>query len=123
MPKMKRPRETWSSDATSLAVWIVSRWITRQTPVASFSRLVTAAAAPNVTNGSITSSQLPAGPRRREAACDRDVRVLGDPQRVEPALLQRRRQFGRRDRVLGEEDRCADFHRGPPRNRVFPVRS
>ena len=38
-----------------MAVWIVSRWITRQMAVPSFSRFVTAAAALNVTNGSITS--------------------------------------------------------------------
>jgi hypothetical protein len=55
MPKIKRPPETWSSEATSFAAWIVSRWITRHTTVASFSRLATAAAALNVTKGSITS--------------------------------------------------------------------
>ena len=55
LPKMNRPPDTWSIEATSFAVWIVSRWITRQTPVASFSRLVTTAAAVNVTKGSMTS--------------------------------------------------------------------
>jgi hypothetical protein len=55
MPKTKRPPETWSNEATAFAVWIVSRWMTRQTPVASLSVFVTAAAAANVTNGSITS--------------------------------------------------------------------
>jgi len=54
---------------------------------------------------------------------NRDVRVLGDPKRVEPALFQRRRQLGRGDRILGEKDRRAQFHRGPPRKHVFPVRS
>jgi hypothetical protein len=38
-----------------LAVWIVSRWITRQMPVATLSRFVAHAAAVKVTNGSITS--------------------------------------------------------------------
>ena len=55
MPKRNRPPEIWSMDATSLAVWIVSRWITRQTPVPILSVLVAAAAAVNVTNGSIAS--------------------------------------------------------------------
>jgi len=55
MPNRKRPPDTWSIEATSFAVWIVSRWGTRQTPVASLSRFVTAAATLNVTNGSITS--------------------------------------------------------------------
>jgi hypothetical protein len=50
----------------------VSRWITRHTPVASLSRLVTAAAALSVTNGSITSKYcrpsspvVPGGENRR----------------------------------------------------------
>ena len=55
MPRIKRPPETWWSEATSFAVWIESRWTARHTPVPSFSRLVDAAAAPNVTTGSITS--------------------------------------------------------------------
>ncbi len=55
MPNRKRPFDTWSTEATSFAVWIVSRWITRQTAVPSLRRVVTAAAALNVTNGSITS--------------------------------------------------------------------
>src|SRR5258708_7221848 len=52
---MNRPPDTWSSEATDFAVWIVSRWITRQIAVASLSRVVTTAAAAKVTNGSITS--------------------------------------------------------------------
>ena len=51
-PNRKRPPEMWSSVATSLAVTIGSRSITRQTPVPSFSRSVVAAAAPRATNGS-----------------------------------------------------------------------
>ena len=55
MPNRKRPPETWSIEATSFAVWIVSRWFTRQTPVPTFNVLVAIAAAVSVTNGSITS--------------------------------------------------------------------
>ena len=55
MPKRNRPPDTWSIDATSLAVWIVSRWIMRAMPVATLSFLVAQAAAVRVTNGSITS--------------------------------------------------------------------
>ena len=47
--------DTWSKEATVFASWIVSRWITRQTPVATLSFLVTAAAMLNETNGSIAS--------------------------------------------------------------------
>ena len=54
-PKTKRPPETWSIEATSLAVWIGSRWATRQTPVPTFNVFVAIAAAVSVTNGSITS--------------------------------------------------------------------
>ena len=32
MPNRKRPPLTWSIEATSFAVWIVSRWMTRQIP-------------------------------------------------------------------------------------------
>jgi hypothetical protein len=47
--------ETWSIDDTSLAVWIGSRWTTRQMPVPTLSLVVAAAAAVKVTNGSIAS--------------------------------------------------------------------
>src|SRR4051794_2841150 len=46
-PNRNRPFEIWSILATDLAVWIGSRCGTRQMPVASFSRVVTAAAAPS----------------------------------------------------------------------------
>src|ERR1700721_790442 len=36
MPNRKRPPLIWSIEATDFAVWMVSRWITRQIPVASF---------------------------------------------------------------------------------------
>src|SRR4029077_7642846 len=54
-PKMNRPFEIWSTEATDLAVWIGSRCGTRQTTVAIFRGVVTAATAPSTTNGSITS--------------------------------------------------------------------
>src|SRR6516162_9104231 len=49
---MTRPSEMWSSEATSLASTSGSRWITRQIPVLSMIRLVTAAAAASATKGS-----------------------------------------------------------------------
>jgi di/tricarboxylate transporter len=54
-PEKKRPPDTWSIEATSYAVWIVSRWITSAMPVPILSFLVAQAAAVSVTNGSITS--------------------------------------------------------------------
>src|SRR5215472_9121378 len=115
MPNMKRSFDTWSSEATSFAVWIVSRWITKQIAVASLSRLVTAAAALNVTNGSITSKYSlvsAASPRgwMGEPASHRHVCVLRHPQRIKAALLQRHRQIGRRHRIIGKEDCRANFH-------------
>jgi hypothetical protein len=55
IPNRKRPPETWSSVATDFAVWMGSRWTTRQIPVPTRRRVVAAAAAARVTNGSITS--------------------------------------------------------------------
>ena len=52
VPKTKRPPETWSRLATLLAVWMVSRSMSRQTPVATSSVLVAAAAAVRATKGS-----------------------------------------------------------------------
>jgi len=46
-----------------------------------------------------------AGPRR--AALDGDVRVLGDPERLEAARLELTREVGGLDRGVGEEDRGA----------------
>ncbi len=54
-PNRKRPFEMRSSDATCFAVWIGSRCTTRQIPVASLIRDVTAAAADSATNGSSVS--------------------------------------------------------------------
>jgi hypothetical protein len=52
MPKTIRPSDSASTLATSLAVWIGSRWATRQIPVASLTVEVVAAHAPSATNGS-----------------------------------------------------------------------
>jgi hypothetical protein len=52
MPKSTRPPERRSSVATSLAVTIGSRSITRQMPVPSLSRFVAPAAAMSAMNGS-----------------------------------------------------------------------
>ena len=51
-PEQNRP--PLSIEATSFAVWIVSLVITKQMPVATFSRSSRAAATANVTNGSTT---------------------------------------------------------------------
>jgi len=74
-----------------LAVWIVPRRMTRQMPVASLRRLVTAATTLSVTNRSITwkySCQRGLGLRVGKSALDRHVRILGHPQRVEAALFK-----------------------------------
>jgi hypothetical protein len=47
--------DTWSIEATSFGVWIVSRRIASAMPVPILSFLVAQAAAVSVTNGSITS--------------------------------------------------------------------
>src|SRR5215472_16700363 len=114
MPNMKRPFDTWSSEATSFAVWIVSRWITKQIAVASLSRLVTAAAALKVTNGSITSKYSLVSAASPRGWVNRRVTSMCEcsayPQRVKTALLQRHREIGRRHRIIGEQDRRSDFH-------------
>jgi hypothetical protein len=51
-PNSKRPPEIVSTEATSLAVMIGSRWLTRQMPVPTRSRCVALAAAVSATNGS-----------------------------------------------------------------------
>ncbi|ALG09995.1 hypothetical protein AOZ06_26600 [Kibdelosporangium phytohabitans] len=51
-PKRNRPSDSRSRHATSLAVMIGSRCVTRHTPVPSWRVLVTAATADSATNGS-----------------------------------------------------------------------
>ena len=94
-PNRTRPPERKSSEATSLAVMIGSRWMIRQMPVASLMRSVTAAAAASATNGivrvAVLARQLPSAWVRGLAA-HRDVRVLGQEERLEAALLGQRRE-------------------------------
>src|SRR5439155_857974 len=49
-----------------------------------------------------------AGPRRKAAG--RDVRMLGDPQRFEPELLDGRGELGHGDRIVGRKDGDAELH-------------
>src|SRR5215813_9200525 len=48
--------------------------------------------------------------RRAKAAGDRDMRMLGDPERVEAALFQRYRQCVRLHRIVSKENSRADFY-------------
>ncbi len=54
-PNSTRPSDSTSRLATSLAVWMGSRWTTRAMPVPNFRVLVALAMAPRVTNGSRVS--------------------------------------------------------------------
>src|SRR5882762_10733398 len=65
-PKMKRPLDTRSTLATDFAVWMGSRWIKRQIPVATRIVFDARAATVSATNGSIVcqycfGSSPPAG--------------------------------------------------------------
>jgi hypothetical protein len=57
--------------------------------------------------------QFPAA-RKRGLARGRDVRVLGRPDRFEAALLQRRGEVDRGNRVIGKEHQRAEIHLGLP---------
>jgi hypothetical protein len=48
-------------------------------------------------------------------ARQRNVGMFGHPERIEAALLQRQRQFGRRHRIVREKHLPADPHRSLPR--------
>src|SRR5215471_7236877 len=48
--------------------------------------------------------------RRAKAAGHRNMRMLGDPERVEAVLFQRHRQCGRLHRIVGKENSRADLH-------------
>ena len=76
-------------------------------PVPSRMRSVTAPAAASATNGSsvrlYSSAQLGVAGRRRRAPLDRDVRVLGEVQRVEAALLGLAGQLDDVHRPVGRE--------------------
>ncbi len=51
---------------------------------------------------------------RRGAAAHRDVRVLGDVQRMEAARFGLARDLDRAHRAIGREDRDAELHRAAP---------
>ena len=53
--KKIKQEDFFPREATNFAVWIGSRWTTRQIPVAIFREVFTAAATNNVRKGSITS--------------------------------------------------------------------
>ena len=78
-PNRKRPPEMWSSVATSFAVTIGSRSITRQTPVPSFSRSVRAPRPrqrhERIERVAVLARQLAAA-RVGRVPAHRDVRVL-----------------------------------------------
>ena len=61
--------------------------------------------------------QLAAG-REGGLARQRDVRVLGRPDRLKAARLQGPAELGRRHRIIGEEHRRADIHVPSPENLV-----
>ena len=113
IPKRKRPPESWSRLATSLAVVMVSRSMIRQMPVPIFRRLVTAAAAISEMKGSNVceysfGERLAA--RERRAPAGGDVGVLRNEQRLEAALLGRARQLVGPDRIVGGEHADSEIH-------------
>ena len=91
--------------ATSLAGMIGSRSVTRQSPVPSRTVWVAAAAAARQTNGSGERRYCGASARPPERAplADRDVGVLGEPDRVEPARLGPAPELERRRRLVRGE--------------------
>ena len=105
--------------ATSLAVVIGSRWITRQMPVPSLSRSVTAAAIERATNGSLVwlysrgSSPPPGqGVSRLTGMWVCSARKSDS----KPRSSARRGQPGGGDRVVGGEDDQSEFHRSGSRS-------
>src|SRR3984885_10195373 len=105
-PNSNRPPDMKSTEATSLAVMIGSRSITRHTPDPTRSRLVAASAA-------VPAGQRPpARPWRLPARWD--MRVLGKEQRLVPALLGQPRHLGGRDRIMGRENSYTGLHNPKP---------
>ena len=68
----------------------------------------------------VPARQLTAARVRRRPA-GRDVRVLGEEQRLVPALLGEPRQVRGRDGIVGREDRYAGVHAPKPRYRTGRV--
>src|SRR5262245_39279649 len=108
MPNRKRPFETWSSEATSFAVWIVSRWDHQADGGAELEarrdRRRGAQRDERVHHVEIFLGQRRLTHWVRETASDRYVRMLGYPQRVEAALFERDRERRRGNRIVGEEN-------------------
>src|SRR5215471_11338481 len=90
----------------------------RATPVPTLMVFVAWAAAASTTKGVhgvvVRFWQLAAS-RERRLAREWDVRVLGRPDRLETALLQRAGEFRRRHRIIGKEHRAAEMHVPLPR--------
>ncbi len=101
MPNSKRPPESRSRLATSLAVVIVSRSMMRQIPVPIRMRRVEGVRV-------LLGQRLAAGEGR--APADRDVGVLGDEERLEAARFGLAGQLVDADRVVSGEDADADVH-------------
>src|ERR1019366_6613498 len=118
MPKITRPPEIMSSDATSLASVIGSRSTTRHTPVPSLSFLVTAGAAPRAaegTGGWPYSFFHFGAPGEGRLARRGYVSVLGKEHRLEAAFFSRERKLDRLDCVVSREHRDSEFgHAIPP---------
>ena len=117
MPNRKRPLEIMSSVAISLAVMMGSRSTIRQMPVPIFRLVVTAAAAPRATKGSMecqySRGQVgAAGPGT--AAAGRYVGVLRHPQGLKTPFFQGYGQFRRAHRVVGYKVQDTDIHWLPP---------
>ena len=103
--------------ATSLAVVIGSRSIERHDPDAELDPLGHGGHRgerhERVEHVAVLARQLAAAGVGRVAA-DRDVGVLGEEERVEPALLGQAPEPNRVDRVLGDERAEPDVHQPPP---------
>jgi len=88
-PRMTRPSEMRSSEATSLASTIGSRSITKQIPVLSMIRLVTVAAAASATKGGcVCEYSLGSSPCLEcSSPADWNICVFIEKYRVETALF------------------------------------
>ena len=116
MPNRNRPPEIWSIEATSLAVCIVS--LDHQADAGAQFEPLGSAGRRSQRDKRVHDVVVPLGqlaaPRHRRTPRHRNVRVLGSPERVEAALLQRHRQLRRRDRIIGKKDAHAEFHGSAP---------
>ena len=112
-PNSKRPPDRWSTEATSLAVTIGSRSITRQTPLPTRSVEVAttaAVAAHEQVVGVRVLARSSRAARPRALTARRDVRVLGEEQRLEAMLLEHPRELAGSDTVVRWEVTDSEFH-------------